>query len=239
MNIIEEKYDCYICIGINHEFSKKFASRHSMDETECFVVDPSLEKIEETYGCFIKKKVSTVSNETSTNLFSIISRNQDIFLRIETFDDSCKDWFEKLSTQQLQRFKRININTTNVEGVFFDYSVSEGVSSEKFKKIFTSAKGYNTLSLIRKNGKNKVSFVDEMNSEKEKIINFGTNTNYVKMVSIDDEDDYEGEYTFELAKTPYEDAFDFKVVNGLLVITRTDKKEGWGYSHSVKIKRCS
>lgn len=38
-----------------------------------------------------------------------------------------------------------------------------------------------------------------------------------------------------LSKNPYDDTFDFKIINNLLIVKRTDIDSGWDYNHSLDI----
>lgn len=109
---VDGGYDCYVSAGIGREesFTKEFLARHpELDEFNSYGLDGSIDEypIEYTNSIsFIKKNISGVNDEGSSNLAGIISRYKNIFLKIDV-EGGEYPWIQSLSLDQLSKFKQI------------------------------------------------------------------------------------------------------------------------------------
>lgn len=66
------------------------------------------------------------------------------------------------------------------------------------------------------------------------IKNIGSSENNIKLININYNIDISN-YKIKLVANKFNDTFDFKIENNILIVTRTDLNTGWGYDHYVII----
>lgn len=104
------EYDCLVSCGIGNdlEFEKKFTLINP--HLEYFTYDGTIDKLPEEVENvkFIKKNITYYNSETTTNLFDIFDKYNNIFLKmdIETYEFR---WLQVLSVEQLKKIKQIII----------------------------------------------------------------------------------------------------------------------------------
>ena len=110
---LNDGYDCYISAGVSDEesFTRDFLARHPLNKTDCFAFDGTIEDYPWQYTSditFIKKNISNVESENTTNLSGLIANYSSIFLKMD-IEGSEYDWLDYISTQELNKFKQIVI----------------------------------------------------------------------------------------------------------------------------------
>lgn len=110
---LNDGYDCYISAGVSNEesFTRDFLATHRVNKTDCFAFDGTIEDYPWQYTSnitFIKKNISSVESEYTTNLSNILSNYTNIFLKMD-IEGSEYEWLDSISTQELYKFKQIVI----------------------------------------------------------------------------------------------------------------------------------
>lgn len=131
-------YDCYVSAGVGREesFTKEFLAQHpELNEFNSYGLDGSIDEypIEYTNNIsFIKKNISGVNDGGSSNLAGLISRYNNIFLKIDV-EGGEYPWIQSLSLEQLSKFKQI---VMECHGVHNDsWGCSYAVKKECFAKL--------------------------------------------------------------------------------------------------------
>ena len=79
------EYDLFISAGINNDisFEEKFCEKYNT--TSCYAFDGTINdiKINNKNIKFIKKNIGTTNDDNVTNLYSLINKNQTIFLKMD------------------------------------------------------------------------------------------------------------------------------------------------------------
>ena len=104
-------YDCYVSAGVGREesFTRDFINKYNMNEFNSFGIDASIDEYPSEYTnniSFIKKNISGENTSCTTNLFPLISKYNDIFLKIDV-EGGEYPWIQSLSLDQLSKFKQI------------------------------------------------------------------------------------------------------------------------------------
>ncbi len=106
-------YDCYISAGVSNEesFSRDFIEKYNMDEYNSFAFDGTINSYPYNYTnsiSFIKKNINKHNDTSNTNLTYLISRYDNIFLKMDIEGGEYK-WLMGLNEKQLNKFKQIVI----------------------------------------------------------------------------------------------------------------------------------
>ncbi len=106
-------YDCYISAGISNEesFTKDFINKYNIDLFNCFAFDGTIENYPYSYTkniSFIKKNINNFNDDNNTNLFSLINKYNNIFLKMD-IEGGEYPWLLSLNEEQLNKFKQITI----------------------------------------------------------------------------------------------------------------------------------
>jgi len=122
-------YDCYISAGISDEesFSRDFIEKYKMDEYNSFGFDGTINSYPYSYTnsiSFIKKNINKHNDSKNTNLSYLISRYDNIFLKMD-IEGGEYPWLMSLNEKQLNKFKQIviefhGINDDSWECLFSD-----------------------------------------------------------------------------------------------------------------------
>lgn len=104
-------YDCYVSAGVGREesFTRDFLARYKMNEFNSFGIDASIDEYPSEYTndiAFIKKNISGENTTCATNLSPLISKYNDIFLKIDV-EGGEYPWLQSMTLEQLSRFKQI------------------------------------------------------------------------------------------------------------------------------------
>jgi hypothetical protein len=106
-------YDCYVSAGVGREesFTRDFLARYSFDEFNSYAIDGSIDEYPSEYTnniSFIKKNISGINDDSTTNLASLTDRYNNIFLKIDV-EGGEYPWIQSMSHAQLSKFKQIVI----------------------------------------------------------------------------------------------------------------------------------
>jgi hypothetical protein len=110
---LKDGYDCYISAGVSDEesFTRDFLAINLLDKSVCFAFDGTIQDYPWSYTrgiTFIKKNISNIESDVTTNLSSTISPYNDIFLKMD-IEGSEYNWLDSLSIAELNKFKQIVI----------------------------------------------------------------------------------------------------------------------------------
>lgn len=117
------KYDCYISAGVSNEesFTRDFLNKYNyLNIFDCYAFDGTINNYPYNYTqniMFIKKNIGNIDNDKVTNLYGIIEKYNDIFLKMD-IEGGEYPWFKSLNLEQLNKFSQIVlefhwIHTTN------------------------------------------------------------------------------------------------------------------------------
>lgn len=104
------KYDCFLSAGIGNDlsFENDIMSRYSFKQAHIFD-GTSLFKQEEIGNLqFHKVNIGTLNTETHTNLHELISKHENILLKMDIEGYEC-GWLDTLTASMLSRFRQIVI----------------------------------------------------------------------------------------------------------------------------------
>lgn len=112
-HIPDVNYDCYISAGISNEesFSRDFINKYDMNEHNSFGFDGTISSYPYNYTnkiSFIKKNINTFEDENNTNLSYLISKYDNIFLKMD-IEGSEYPWILSLEESQINKFTQIVI----------------------------------------------------------------------------------------------------------------------------------
>lgn len=107
------KYDCYISAGISSEesFSRDFIQKYNMNKDNSFGFDGTINEYPYRYTkdiTFIKKNINGFNDDDNTNLFFLIEKYNNIFLKMD-IEGGEYPWLLQLDNTQLNKFKQIVI----------------------------------------------------------------------------------------------------------------------------------
>jgi len=110
---LEGEYDCYISAGISNEesFSKEFIEKYNMNEFNSFGFDGTVQHYPYEYTkniSFVQKNINSFNDNDNTNLFSLIDKYENIFLKMD-IEGGEYPWLLNMTAEQLQKFKQIVI----------------------------------------------------------------------------------------------------------------------------------
>jgi Methyltransferase FkbM domain len=148
------EYDLLLSCGLANDinFEVEFINKYSC---QCYAYDGTIDSLSNSDDRihFIKKNISAVENEKTTNMLDIINNNDNIFLKmdIETWE---YDWIKTLSIPELNKFKQIVIEFhfpfTYSEDIFNSFSYPLAVED----KINCLKKFADTHYLVHLHGNN-------------------------------------------------------------------------------------
>ena len=110
---LEGNYDCYISAGISNEesFSRDFINRYNMNEFNSFGLDGTITTYPYNYTdkvSFIKKNINYFNDANNSNLFLLIEKYNNIFLKMD-IEGGEYQWLLVLDEEKLNNFKQIVI----------------------------------------------------------------------------------------------------------------------------------
>lgn len=149
-------YDCYISCGVGDEesFSKEFIEKYDMTEVNSFAYDGSISKYPDNYTkniSFVQKNIGPVNDENNTNLFQLIQRYEDIFLKMD-IEGGEYPWILAIDEASLKKIKQIVIE--------FHGITNNGYGCNKQGKYKCLDKLSNTHFLIHAHGNNYGEVLD-------------------------------------------------------------------------------
>ena len=115
---VNNKYDCYISAGVSTEesFTKDFINKYNIDLFNCFAFDGTIDKYPHHYTkniSFIKKNINSFNDDNNTNLYSLLDKYNNIFLKMD-IEGGEYPWLLSLNDSQLNKFKQIVIEVHNL-----------------------------------------------------------------------------------------------------------------------------
>jgi hypothetical protein len=137
---LEGKYDCYISCGVSNEesFSKDFINLYDMNEYNSFAFDGTINEFPYHYTnkiSFIKKNINYFNDDKNSNLFDIIDKYNNIFLKMD-IEGYEYQWLSCLDNLQLSKFKQIVIEFHDLNNLnFCSIEIPENLKNKIFKKI--------------------------------------------------------------------------------------------------------
>lgn len=154
---LDDGYDCYISAGIANEesFSRDFIKRYNMNEYNSFGFDGTINSYPYDYTnkiSFIKKNISDIEDDKNTNLSYLISKYNNIFLKMD-IESSEYPWLLNMSESQLQSFKQIVIEF---------HWITNDIDFKLEDKIKCFRKLSNTHYIIHAHGNNYISSVNNI-----------------------------------------------------------------------------
>jgi len=113
IGMLNETYDCYISAGISNEesFSRDFINKYNMNEYNSFAFDGTISSYPYEYTTnisFIRKNINSFNDNNNTNLYQLIEKYNNIFLKID-IEGGEYPWLLSISEAQLSKFKQIVI----------------------------------------------------------------------------------------------------------------------------------
>ena len=158
IGILDGEYDCYISAGVSNEesFSRDFVDIHSMDETNSFAFDGTVQAYPYQYTsniAFIHKNIGTVNNDSTTNLTYYTKKYKDIFLKMD-IEGAEYPWILSLAEEELNAFKQIVIELHGI--------TDNGWMSSYVDKVASLQKLANTHYIIHAHGNNHSSVVNSI-----------------------------------------------------------------------------
>ena len=133
-------YDLYISAGVSCEesFTRDFVNRYSMNESNSFAFDGSVDKYPWEYTSdisFIRKNISTMNDTHNTNLDKLLSRHKDAFLKM---DIEAHEWKWLMYTPYLKNIKQMVIEFHGVWDANWSGNTNSlpiGFTHECFEKL--------------------------------------------------------------------------------------------------------
>jgi hypothetical protein len=152
IGVMDTVYDCYISAGVSDEesFSRDFIQKHSaqLNEFNCFAFDGTVSGYPYQYTTnisFVRKNVHCINDNNNTNLFSLIEKYNNIFLKMD-IEGGEYPWIQSLSEEQLRRFGQIVIE--------FHGITNDGWGCLYDEKMRCLAKLANTHYIVHAHGNN-------------------------------------------------------------------------------------
>jgi hypothetical protein len=110
---LQGTYDCYISCGVaNHEsFSRDFINLYNMTKENSFAFDGTINNYPYEYTeniSFIQKNIDGNDNDKNSNLFFLIHKYKDIFMKMD-IEGGEYNWLLKVNEDQLKKFKQMVI----------------------------------------------------------------------------------------------------------------------------------
>lgn len=110
---LDGEYDCYISAGISYEesFSRDFIDKYNMNEYNSFGFDGTINNYPYNYTnkiSFIKKNINSFNDDQNTNLYFLINKYNNIFLKMD-IEGGEYNWLLQIDESQLNKFKQIVI----------------------------------------------------------------------------------------------------------------------------------
>ena len=110
---LDGEYDCYISAGISDEesFSRDFINKYNMNEYNSFGFDGTILNYPYNYTnkiSFIKKNINYFNDDNNSNLFYLINKYNNIFLKMD-IEGGEYPWLLQIDETQLNKFKQIVI----------------------------------------------------------------------------------------------------------------------------------
>ena len=111
--VLDGDYDCYISAGISNEesFSRDFIKKYNMNEYNSFGFDGTIQNYPYEYTTnisFIKKNINYFNDDNNSNLSFLISKYDNIFLKID-IEGGEYPWLLQIDETQLNKFKQVVI----------------------------------------------------------------------------------------------------------------------------------
>lgn len=134
---LDEKYDCYISCGISNEesFSRDFIKKYNMSKDNSFGFDGTINDYPYSYTSditFIRKNINNFNDDNNDNLFSLINKYRNIFLKMD-IEGGEYNWLFNLDEEKLNSFSQIVIE---FHGICKDnYSISMEQKFECLRKL--------------------------------------------------------------------------------------------------------
>jgi len=110
---INVEYDCYISAGVSTEesFSRDFIDKYNMSNDNSFAFDGTIAEYPYHYTnkiTFIKKNINNFNDENNTDLYFLINKYNNIFLKMD-IEGGEYPWLLSINETQLNKFKQIVI----------------------------------------------------------------------------------------------------------------------------------
>ena len=110
---VNTEYDCYISAGVSNEesFSRDFINKYNMKKENNFAFDGTIVDYPYNYTSeitFIKKNINSYDDVHNTNLFFLIEKYNNIFLKMD-IEGGEYPWLLSINEEQLNKFKQITI----------------------------------------------------------------------------------------------------------------------------------
>jgi len=123
----EGVYDCYISAGVSNEesFTRDFIARYSdpcsLDETNCFAFDGTIEAYPTQYTdkiTFFKKNIGGGADDTDseTNLLFLLNKYSRVFLKMD-IEGGEYPWLLRMTADDLRKIKQMVIEFHGITGV--------------------------------------------------------------------------------------------------------------------------
>jgi hypothetical protein len=108
---LDGDYDLYISAGVSNEesFTKEFINHYKLDLSKNYAFDGTIQNYPYEYTQnihFVRKNISDVNSEETTNLKYLIQNNKNIFLKMD-IEGGEYPWFLSLSDEELSHFKQM------------------------------------------------------------------------------------------------------------------------------------
>ena len=151
-------YDCYISAGISNEesFSRDFIKKYNMNEFNSFGFDGTVNSYPYKYTkniSFIKKNIGNINDDNNTNLFILLERYNNIFLKMD-IDGGEYPWLLSLDESQLSKCKQIVIEFHGIR--------DNSLGCDYDNKIKCLEKLANTHYIIHAHGNNYGAVIDKI-----------------------------------------------------------------------------
>ncbi len=117
---INKQYDCYISAGVGYEesFSRDLIKKYKMNEYNSYAFDGTIKEYPHEFTkdiSFINKNIGDINDGNLTNLSHLISKNTDIFLKMD-IEGGEYPWLMSIDESQLVNFKQIVIELHGITG---------------------------------------------------------------------------------------------------------------------------
>jgi hypothetical protein len=144
------EYDCYISAGISNEesFSRDLINKYNMNEYNSYGFDGTINDYPYQYTQniqFIKKNINNFNDDYNSNLFDLIDKYNNIFLKMNIAGGEYQ-WLLSLDDSQLNKFKQIVIE---FHGIGYD-----GLTCSYNDKVKCLEKLSNTHYIVHAHGNN-------------------------------------------------------------------------------------
>ncbi len=136
----------------NYRFSKSIRTKHSINSNsylKFLINNKYLNKIifkKNKRINFIKKNISPIESDTTTNLKKILSNNTNILLKMDI--EGCEnEWFKSLESHELNNISQIAIEIHWIDKDNFDWSIFD-IINESFYLIHIHGNNFSQLKTI-------------------------------------------------------------------------------------------